>query len=740
MPNPGLFDGVLARGPVRAEVEDRAWLQAMLDVEAALARAQGSPHAAAIAGACQSELYDIARLGAEAALSANPVVALVGALRERVGAEAAGDVHRGATSQDILDSAAMLIANRALGPLLDDLRCAADAAATLAERHRATPMAGRTLLQQALPTTFGLKAAGWMTALDAAAARLDAVRRERLAVQLGGGAGTLAAFGDRGPELVAALARELGLAEPVLPWHTDRTRIAELASALGEAVRRRWQAGRRSRAAGPGRGRRGARGGRARPRRLIGHAAQAQPGRGDLGAGLRPRRPRSGGHAAGLDGRRARARRRRVAGRVAPAHRAAAPDRLGRGVAARRPRARRGRRRAHGAQPEGPGAQLPARGGGAAGRGARRPRPARPPRLAAAAKLAGHDAARDRRRDHRRHQPVGRERELRRHAAGHDRALAPLGGVERVGGDAVGLDPHELGQPLGEQRLRGGVEVRPHRPGRDRRRGDAGAAQLLVQALGVHEHEGLGGGVVDAPGQGLEARRRAEVDDRPAAPLHHRRHVAGIEVDDGLDQQPHLLELAGAVADREGLVDAEAGAVDQDLDRQPARGDGLGQPVPVSLLRQVGGHHLGPHAVGARQLVGEHPQPVLPPRHQREAVAALGQGPRERRADAGGRARDQRGRGGGGRRQSHDPDPTRGGAMDRSRLAPCRSRPPPPAGTRTPNSPGSSATGTARSGSGRRRRSPRPSHRPRRTRASGRCGPTSRRWPGWSSASTSSAR
>jgi 3-carboxy-cis,cis-muconate cycloisomerase len=235
VPNPGLFDGVLARGPVRAEVEDRAWLQAMLDVEAALARAQGSPHAAAIAGACQSELYDIARLGAEAAVSANPVVPLVGALRERVGPEAAGDVHRGATSQDILDSAAMLIANRALGPLLDDLRCAADAAATLAERHRATPMAGRTLLQQALPTTFGLKAAGWMTALDAAAARLDAVRRERLAVQLGGGAGTLAAFGDRGPELVAALARELGLAEPVLPWHTDRTRIAELASALGEA-------------------------------------------------------------------------------------------------------------------------------------------------------------------------------------------------------------------------------------------------------------------------------------------------------------------------------------------------------------------------------------------------------------------------------------------------------------------------------------------------------------------------
>ena len=226
---------MLARGAVAAEVDERAWLQAMLDVEAALARAQGSPHAAEIAGGAQSELFDVGRLGAEGALSANPVVPLVDALRERVGAEPAHDVHRGATSQDILDSAAMLVAQRALGPLLEDLRGAADAAAGLAERHRNTAIAGRTLLQQAVPTTFGLKAAGWMTALDEAVARLDSVRRERLAVQLGGAAGTLAALGDTGPDVLAALARELGLAEPVLPWHSDRTRIAELAGALGEA-------------------------------------------------------------------------------------------------------------------------------------------------------------------------------------------------------------------------------------------------------------------------------------------------------------------------------------------------------------------------------------------------------------------------------------------------------------------------------------------------------------------------
>jgi 3-carboxy-cis,cis-muconate cycloisomerase len=232
---PGLFAGVLARGAVRAEVDDVAWLQAMLDVEAALARAQGSEHAPAIAAVCQAELYDIGRLGADAALSANPIVPLVQALRDQVGPDLAADVHRGATSQDVLDSATMLVAHRALGALLEDLGGAADAATALAADHRETAISGRTLLQQAVPTTFGLKAAGWMTALDEAAARLEAVRDGRLAVQLGGAAGTMAAFGADGPQVLAALARELGLAEPVLPWHTDRTRIAELAAALGEA-------------------------------------------------------------------------------------------------------------------------------------------------------------------------------------------------------------------------------------------------------------------------------------------------------------------------------------------------------------------------------------------------------------------------------------------------------------------------------------------------------------------------
>jgi 3-carboxy-cis,cis-muconate cycloisomerase len=238
----GLFGGVLARGAVAAAVSDRAWLQAMLDFEAALARAQaragliGEEDADAIAAACDAGAFDVAALGRAAAASASPVVPLVRALTDAVRGPASGHVHRGATTQDVLDTAAMLVAHRALGPLLGDLAGAANAAAALAAAHRDTVMAGRTLLQQALPITFGLKAAGWLTALDEAAARLHEVRDTRLAVQLGGAAGTLASLGGSGVQVLGHLARELGLAEPVVPWHTTRTRPAELAGALAEAA------------------------------------------------------------------------------------------------------------------------------------------------------------------------------------------------------------------------------------------------------------------------------------------------------------------------------------------------------------------------------------------------------------------------------------------------------------------------------------------------------------------------
>jgi 3-carboxy-cis,cis-muconate cycloisomerase len=227
---------------VRVAVADRAWLAALIEVETALARAEAAAGvipadaAHAIVAACAGFEVDITELSAAAAAGGNPVVSLVRRLRAAVPDHVAEFVHKGATSQDIVDSAAMLVAHRALHPLLTDLRGAGDAAATLARRHRDTPMAGRTLLRQAVPTTFGLKAAGWMVALDEAGGRLRTVRSTRLSAQFGGAAGTLAGLDGAGPEVARRLAEELGLTEAVLPWHTNRTRPAELAGALGGAA------------------------------------------------------------------------------------------------------------------------------------------------------------------------------------------------------------------------------------------------------------------------------------------------------------------------------------------------------------------------------------------------------------------------------------------------------------------------------------------------------------------------
>jgi 3-carboxy-cis,cis-muconate cycloisomerase len=232
----GLFGGVFARGA--ADTGDTAWLQAMLDAEAGLARAleraglAPAGSGAAVTEVAQAGNFDADELGELAALTGNPVPALARALARRVPQTAAGAVHRGATSQDIVDTAVMLLAKRAIDVVLADLAQASAAAARLADAHRSTIMIGRTLLQQAVPVTFGLVAAGWLTSLDEARAGLAAVSTQRLAVQFGGAAGTLASLGDDGPRVVALLAEELGLARPVLPWHTDRLRIIDLATAL----------------------------------------------------------------------------------------------------------------------------------------------------------------------------------------------------------------------------------------------------------------------------------------------------------------------------------------------------------------------------------------------------------------------------------------------------------------------------------------------------------------------------
>src|SRR4051794_24172756 len=227
---------------LREALSDEAYLAAMLRVEAALAAAEAragvipEEAAAAIAGACDPARFDAAELGRAAVSSATPVAPLAKALRSQLPDEAASYAHWGATSQDVLDTATMLVARRALDLLLAELDGVAAAAAELAAAHRTTLMAGRTLLQQALPVTFGLKAAGWLVAVLDARARLVELRSSGLAVQLGGAAGTLAALGDAGPRVVAELAQELGLDEPELPWHTARGRIGELAGALAVAA------------------------------------------------------------------------------------------------------------------------------------------------------------------------------------------------------------------------------------------------------------------------------------------------------------------------------------------------------------------------------------------------------------------------------------------------------------------------------------------------------------------------
>jgi 3-carboxy-cis,cis-muconate cycloisomerase len=232
----GLFEEVLARGGARAAVSDEAWLTAMLAVEAALAWASAAagviPSTAAddIATACRNLRPDPAAIGRGAAAHGTPVLPLVEAIRAALPEPTREFVHRGATSQDVLDSASMLVAKWALAEIRSDLEGAAAAVARLAAAHRDTPMVGRTLLQQAVPVTFGLTAAGWLAGLDAAATGL---RRVRLTAQLGGAAGTLAGLGPAGPAVVTGFAERLGLAAPDLPWHTERSRITEMATALG---------------------------------------------------------------------------------------------------------------------------------------------------------------------------------------------------------------------------------------------------------------------------------------------------------------------------------------------------------------------------------------------------------------------------------------------------------------------------------------------------------------------------
>jgi 3-carboxy-cis,cis-muconate cycloisomerase len=222
-----------------------ARLQAMLDVEAALAEAEASldviPRSAALAirGACRAELYDAAAIEADARRAGNLAIPLVRQLARRIAeadTEAAKYVHWGATSQDIIDTALVLQLRAAVPGIAADLSRAAEAAADHARRFAGTPMAGRTWLQQATPVTFGLKAAGWVDALDRVAHGVRGALAGAAVLQFGGASGTLAALADRGIAVAGRMASTLELELPALPWHAHRDRLAALSCALGIAT------------------------------------------------------------------------------------------------------------------------------------------------------------------------------------------------------------------------------------------------------------------------------------------------------------------------------------------------------------------------------------------------------------------------------------------------------------------------------------------------------------------------
>ena len=236
-----LLAPMLSSAVMRAVCDDAAYLQHMLDFEAALARAEAAAGviparaAAPIANACKAGAFDLGALAEAATRSGNLAIPLVKALTAEVAkadADAARYVHWGATSQDVIDTAGMLTLRAAIDALLPDIDRAIAGFARLARRHRDTAVVARTWLQHALPMPFGLKLAEYAAALHRSRLRLQRLRKDALALQFGGAAGTLAALGDKGWLVAERLAQELKLPLPDAPWHTHRDRIADAASVL----------------------------------------------------------------------------------------------------------------------------------------------------------------------------------------------------------------------------------------------------------------------------------------------------------------------------------------------------------------------------------------------------------------------------------------------------------------------------------------------------------------------------
>jgi 3-carboxy-cis,cis-muconate cycloisomerase len=237
-----LIESLATTGPLADLFSDQSVLQAMLDFESALARAEARvgviPRSAAdaIRKAVKTETFDIANLAAATLRAGTPGIPLAKALTDKVrttDADAAGYVHWGATSQDVVDTALVLLLKRAQPILSGDLVRLVRALKKLSQEHKQTVMLGRTLVQPAPPITFGLKAAGWAASVQRSKENLDSAFSPVLVLQLGGASGTLASLGKKGVDVARVLAGELKLVFPEAPWHTQREALATLMCACG---------------------------------------------------------------------------------------------------------------------------------------------------------------------------------------------------------------------------------------------------------------------------------------------------------------------------------------------------------------------------------------------------------------------------------------------------------------------------------------------------------------------------
>ncbi|MDB5996442.1 MAG: 3-carboxy-cis,cis-muconate cycloisomerase [Pseudomonas sp.] len=241
-PGNQLFDAYFTARDMREVFCDQGRVQAMLDFEAALARAEArvglipQTAVAPIAAACDARHYNFAALGEAIASAGNSAIPLVKALGKQIAttdAEAERYVHLGATSQDVMDTGLVLQLRQALELIDSDLAQLGETLAAQAKRYVATPQAGRTWLQHATPVTLGMKIAGWLGAVTRSRQRLQALKPRLLVLQFGGASGTLAALGDQAMPIAEALAEELKLTLPDQPWHTQRDRLVEFGSVLG---------------------------------------------------------------------------------------------------------------------------------------------------------------------------------------------------------------------------------------------------------------------------------------------------------------------------------------------------------------------------------------------------------------------------------------------------------------------------------------------------------------------------